>query len=130
MDLEFYNSLTKGLKLKFGKFQAMLQTNVEVTGEKLVRELFRSSTLPPCLLHPLIINGVKYYMKRGLKVPSLLSYFYSDYRTCGAAMWRLTKLHNFIQQRLNSCSAQFQILLTACLVFSMVTISDSGPAWK
>ena len=41
MDLEFYNSFTKGLKLKFGKCQALLQINVEVTGEKLVRKLFR-----------------------------------------------------------------------------------------
>ena len=39
-------------------------------------------------------------------------------------------LHNFIQQSLNSGSAQVQILLVACRRFEMVRISDNGLDWK
>ena len=42
----------------------------------------------------------------------------------------LSPLHNFIQQSLNSGSAQVQILLTTCRRFVMVRISDNGPDWK
>ena len=42
----------------------------------------------------------------------------------------LTLLHNFIQQSLNSGSAQAQILLRACWRFAMVRISDNGSGWK
>ena len=45
------------------------------------------------------------------------------------ATW-LSLLHNFIQQSLNSGSAQVQILLAACRRFAMVKISDNGPGWK
>ena len=36
--LKFYTSVVKGLKLKVRKFQGLIPTFVEVTGEKLVRE--------------------------------------------------------------------------------------------
>ena len=39
-------------------------------------------------------------------------------------------LHNFIQESLDSGSAQVQILLVACQRFEMGMISDNGPAWK
>ena len=39
-------------------------------------------------------------------------------------------LHNFIQQSLNSGSAQVQILLAVCRRFEMVRISNNGPGWK
>ena len=42
----------------------------------------------------------------------------------------LSLLHNFIQQNLNSGSAQIQILLAACRRFEIVRISDSGTGWK
>ena len=42
----------------------------------------------------------------------------------------LSLLHNFIQQSLNSRSAQVQILLAACRRFAMVMISDNGSGWK
>ena len=42
----------------------------------------------------------------------------------------LSLLRNFIQQSLNSDSAHFQILLTACQRFVMVRISDTGSGWK
>lgn len=48
----------------------------------------------------------------------------------GAVLLRRRGLVIITTARPHSCSAQFQILLTACLVFSMVTISDSGPGWK
>ena len=48
--------------------------------------------------------------------------------TCGAVMLRLSLLHNFIQQNLNSDSAQVQILLEACRRFAMAKNSDNGPA--
>ena len=44
-------------------------------------------------------------------------------------LW-LSLLHNFIQQSLNSGSAQLQALLALCRRFMMVRISDSGPGWK
>ena len=37
---------------------------------------------------------------------------------------------NFIQQSLNSGSAQVQMLLAACRRFAMLRISDNGPFWK
>ena len=43
---------------------------------------------------------------------------------------RLLLLHNFIQLSLNSGSAQFQNLLTACWRVAMIKISDNGPGWK
>ena len=42
----------------------------------------------------------------------------------------LSLLHNFIQQNLNSGSAQVQILLAACQRFMKVRTSDNGPGWK
>ena len=41
--LKFYTSLSKGLKLKIRKFWGLTPTFVEVTGEKLVGDLFASS---------------------------------------------------------------------------------------
>ena len=38
--------------------------------------------------------------------------------------------HYFIQQSLNSGSAQVQILFTVCQRCKMVRISDNGPSWK
>ena len=49
-------------------------------------------------------------------------------KTSAVVQW-LSLLHNFIQQSLNSGSAQAQILLAACRRFAMVRISDSGPGW-
>ena len=46
-----------------------------------------------------------------------------------SVVWWLSLLHNFIQQSLNSGSAQVQILLAACRRFEMVRISDNGPGW-
>ena len=37
MDLKFYNSVAKRLKLKFRKLLGLISTFAEVTGEKLVR---------------------------------------------------------------------------------------------
>ena len=47
MTLKFYNSVAKGLKLKFRKLQAIIPTFVEVTGEKLVGGPF----CPPPILN-------------------------------------------------------------------------------
>ena len=44
--------------------------------------------------------------------------------------FQLSLLHKFIQQSLNSGSAQVQILLAACPRLVMVRISDNGPGWK
>ena len=54
-NLKFYTSLSKGLKLKFRRFWALVPTFVEVTGEKLVGDAF----LPP------IPNRVKTAIFRG-----------------------------------------------------------------
>ena len=40
MNLKFYTSVAKGLKLKVWKFWALVPTFLEVTGEKLVGGLF------------------------------------------------------------------------------------------
>ena len=40
MALEFYTSVTKGLKLKVRKLQALVLTFVKVAGEKLVGDIF------------------------------------------------------------------------------------------
>ena len=40
MALEFYTSVTKGLKLNVRKLQALVLTFVEVAGEKLVGDIF------------------------------------------------------------------------------------------
>ena len=48
----------------------------------------------------------------------------------GAVVYWLLLLDNFIQQSLNSGSAQTQILLAACWKFAMVRIFDNGPGWK
>ena len=50
-------------------------------------------------------------------------------RMLSFSLW-LSLLHNFIQQSLNSDSAQVQTLLAACQRFAMVRISDNGPGWK
>ena len=50
--------------------------------------------------------------------------------TCGDMVYWLSLLHNFIQQSLNSGSAQVQILLVVCQRFAVVRISNSGPGWK
>ena len=44
----------------------------------------------------------------------------------GAMVQWLSLLHNFIQQGLNSGSAQIQLLFKACWRFAMVRISDNG----
>ena len=49
---------------------------------------------------------------------------------CGAAVYWLSLLHNFLQQSLNSDSAHVQTLLVACRRFAMVRISDNGLGWK
>ena len=46
MALNFYTSVVKGLKLKVRKFEELIRTFVEVTGEKLVVEAFLPSTHP------------------------------------------------------------------------------------
>ena len=52
MALKFHTSVTKGLKLKFGKFWRLIFTFAEVTGEKLVGRdwVFLLTPTPP---HPL-----------------------------------------------------------------------------
>ena len=49
---------------------------------------------------------------------------------CGTVVQWLPLLHNFIQQSLNSGSAEVQILLAACRRFAMMRISDNGLGWK
>ena len=44
-------------------------------------------------------------------------------------VWWLSLLQNFIQQSLNSGSAQVQILVTACQRSAMVRISDNYLDW-
>ena len=51
--------------------------------------------------------------------------FLTRYR-CGAVVQWLSLLHKFIQLSLNSGSAQFQTLLSACRGFAMVRISDKA----
>ena len=51
------------------------------------------------------------------------------YPLFGSSPW-LSPQHNFIQQSLDSDSAQVQILFAACRRFAMVRISDNGPGWK
>ena len=41
---------------------------------------------------------------------------------------RCDVVHNFIQQSLNTYSAQVQVLLAACRRFAMVSISGNGPS--
>ena len=53
MNLKFYTSVAKGLKLKVRKFLGLVPSFVEVTGEKLVGRAF----LLPCPLPP-ILNRV------------------------------------------------------------------------
>ena len=48
----------------------------------------------------------------------------------GAVVQWLSLLHNFIQQSLNSGSAQVEILLAVCWRFAMVRSSDNGPGWN
>ena len=50
--------------------------------------------------------------------------------TCGAVVYRVILLHNFIQISLNSGPVKVQILLTACWRFAMVRISDNGTGCK
>ena len=51
------------------------------------------------------------------------------YPLFGSSPW-LSPQHNFIQQSLDSDSAQVQTLFAACRRFAMVRISDNGPGWK
>ena len=46
-NMEFYTSVSKGLKLKFRKLWRLIPTFVQVTGEKLVGEVFLQHPLPP-----------------------------------------------------------------------------------
>ena len=46
-NMKFYTSVSKGLKLKFRKFWRLIPTFVQVTGEKLVGEVFLPHPLPP-----------------------------------------------------------------------------------
>ena len=39
-------------------------------------------------------------------------------------------LHKFIQQGLNSDSAQFQILFAACRRFAMAKVLQKDPGWR
>ena len=50
MNLTFYTSVAKGLRLKVRRFLGLVPTFVEVTEEKLVQRAF---------LPPTILNGVK-----------------------------------------------------------------------
>ena len=59
MNLKFYTSLSKGLKLKVKKFLGLILTFVEVTGENLVGGA--CLTPPP----PSILNRVKIIIKNG-----------------------------------------------------------------
>ena len=43
VNLKFYTSVAKGLKLKIGKFWGLVPSFVEVTGEKLVEGAFFST---------------------------------------------------------------------------------------
>ena len=52
MNLKFYTSVAKGLILKVRKFWGLVPTFVEVTGEKLVGDLFG----------PLILNRVNFFI--------------------------------------------------------------------
>ena len=56
--LKFYTSVTKGLQLKVRKFEGLILTFVEVTGEKLVGEPFCHPPLPPPHSQPVILNRV------------------------------------------------------------------------
>ena len=49
MNLKFYTSVAKGLKLKVRKFWGLIPTLVEVTGEKLVGGLLALPPSPPPL---------------------------------------------------------------------------------
>ena len=49
---------------------------------------------------------------------------------CGAVVWWLSLLCDFIQLSLNSGSAEVQTLLAACRRFATVRISDNGPGLK
>ena len=61
--------------------------------------------------------------------PIIRQTFESFYHS-GAEVYWLSLLHNYIQQSLNSRSAQVQILLTTCRRFAMVRISENSPRWK
>ena len=60
MNLKFYTSLSKGLKLKVKKFLGLILTFVEVTGENLVGGAF----LPPPILNrvKIIIKNRHYFI--------------------------------------------------------------------
>ena len=67
-----------------------------------------------------------------MKLKIFLESSNNEYRWCcgderGALVYWLSLLHNFIQQRLNSGSAQVLILLGTCWRFAMVRISGNGP---
>ena len=61
--------------------------------------------------------------------PIIRQTFESFYHS-GAVVYWLSLLHSYIQQSLNSRSAQVQILLTTCRRFAMMRISDNSPGWK
>ena len=47
MNLKFYTSVAKGLKVNVGKFWGLVPTFVEVTGEKLLGVAFCPTPYPP-----------------------------------------------------------------------------------
>ena len=49
---------------------------------------------------------------------------------CGTMVWWLSLLHNFIQQSLNSGSAQSGLNPARSMSEAIVRISDNGPGWK
>ena len=60
----------------------------------------------------------------------LLCTFYSTVSYGDVYYDKLSLLHNFIQQNLNSGSVQVRVLPAACRRFLMVGTSDSGLGWK
>ena len=62
MDLIFYTSVAKDLKLKVPKFWRLISAFVEIVGEKLVEDLFTTPPPPqPPPPLPSILNRVKQY---------------------------------------------------------------------
>ena len=62
MALKFYTSVAKRLKLKVREFCGKIPTFVEVTGEKLVGDLF--APLPPIILNRVKASFVKFSNKK------------------------------------------------------------------
>ena len=97
-----------------------------------ITALFRATIIKKQMQLFSVLIGTRYELKNLLFVSIALrgAYLLKQYLLAlwfGAVVQWLSLLHNFIQQSLNSGSAQVQTLLAVFWTFTMVRISASGP---